>query len=94
MREGSLEAPSRHVIRWQDPDFADRELHLFQLANFDRAGKIFPAHGKEGQLHLGRENRGESFARALRKYVTSAPYGGFLAEKSRWPRLPSFSHIS
>ncbi|MGE0259998.1 MAG: heterodisulfide reductase-related iron-sulfur binding cluster [Alphaproteobacteria bacterium] len=25
MREGSLEAPTRHVIRWQDPDFADRD---------------------------------------------------------------------
>ena len=24
MREGSLEAPTRHAIRWQDPDFADR----------------------------------------------------------------------
>src|SRR5215211_1275220 len=23
-REGSLEAPTRHVIRWEDPDFADR----------------------------------------------------------------------
>ena len=25
MREGSLDAPTRHVIRWQDPDFTDRE---------------------------------------------------------------------
>jgi glycerol-3-phosphate dehydrogenase subunit C len=25
MREGSLDAPTRHVIRWQDPDFSDRE---------------------------------------------------------------------
>src|SRR6201996_844292 len=25
MREGSLEAPPRHVIAWQDPDFADRQ---------------------------------------------------------------------
>jgi glycerol-3-phosphate dehydrogenase subunit C len=25
MREGSLEAPTRHVLRWEDPDFADRE---------------------------------------------------------------------
>ena len=25
MREGSLEAPTRHVIAWKDPDFADRE---------------------------------------------------------------------
>ena len=24
MREGSLEAPTRHVIAWQDPDFTDR----------------------------------------------------------------------
>ena len=24
MREGSLEAPTRHAIAWQDPDFADR----------------------------------------------------------------------
>src|SRR5690348_6023882 len=24
MREGSLEAPTRHVIAWDDPDFADR----------------------------------------------------------------------
>lgn len=24
MREGSLEAPTRHVIRWEDPDFSDR----------------------------------------------------------------------
>ena len=24
MREGSLEAPTRHVIAWEDPDFADR----------------------------------------------------------------------
>jgi len=24
MREGSLDAPTRHVIRWQDPDFTDR----------------------------------------------------------------------
>src|SRR5437660_5305814 len=24
MREGSLEAPTRHPIAWQDPDFADR----------------------------------------------------------------------
>ena len=24
-REGSLEAPTRHVLRWQDPDFTDRE---------------------------------------------------------------------
>jgi glycerol-3-phosphate dehydrogenase subunit C len=25
MREGSLDAPTRHPIRWQDPDFTDRE---------------------------------------------------------------------
>jgi len=25
MREGSLEAPIRHVLRWEDPDFADRQ---------------------------------------------------------------------
>ena len=25
MREGSLEAPTRHRIAWEDPDFADRE---------------------------------------------------------------------
>jgi glycerol-3-phosphate dehydrogenase subunit C len=25
MREGSLDAPTRHPIAWQDPDFADRE---------------------------------------------------------------------
>jgi glycerol-3-phosphate dehydrogenase subunit C len=25
MREGSLEAPTRHALEWQDPDFADRE---------------------------------------------------------------------
>src|ERR1700732_3296658 len=25
MREGSLEAPTRHVIRWEDPDFSDRQ---------------------------------------------------------------------
>jgi glycerol-3-phosphate dehydrogenase subunit C len=25
MREGSLEAPTRHAIAWQDPDFADRK---------------------------------------------------------------------
>src|SRR5579862_6374003 len=25
MREGSLEAPTRHAIRWEDPDFADRD---------------------------------------------------------------------
>src|SRR6202046_2143157 len=25
MLEGSLEAPTRHVIRWEDPDFSDRE---------------------------------------------------------------------
>src|SRR5512135_3674827 len=25
MREGSLEAPTRHPIRWQDPDFTDAE---------------------------------------------------------------------
>ena len=24
MREGSLEAPTRHVLRWEDPDFVDR----------------------------------------------------------------------
>ena len=24
MREGSLEAPTRHALQWQDPDFADR----------------------------------------------------------------------
>jgi len=24
MREGSLEAPTRHVLRWEDPDFTDR----------------------------------------------------------------------
>ena len=24
MREGSLDAPTRHVIAWQDPDFTDR----------------------------------------------------------------------
>jgi glycerol-3-phosphate dehydrogenase subunit C len=24
MREGSLEAPTRHVLRWEDPDFIDR----------------------------------------------------------------------
>ena len=26
MREGSLEAPTRHAIRWEDPDFTDRSL--------------------------------------------------------------------
>ncbi|HTZ34544.1 MAG TPA: glycerol-3-phosphate dehydrogenase, partial [Stellaceae bacterium] len=25
MREGSLEAPTRHVLAWEDPDFIDRE---------------------------------------------------------------------
>ncbi len=25
MREGSLEAPTRHVLRWEDPDFTDRQ---------------------------------------------------------------------
>jgi glycerol-3-phosphate dehydrogenase subunit C len=25
MREGSLEAPTRHALRWEDPDFADRQ---------------------------------------------------------------------
>ena len=25
MLEGSLEAPTRHVLRWDDPDFSDRE---------------------------------------------------------------------
>lgn len=25
MREGSLEAPTRHVLRWEDPEFTDRE---------------------------------------------------------------------
>src|SRR5579872_6696512 len=25
MREGSLEATTRHVLRWEDPDFADRQ---------------------------------------------------------------------
>jgi len=25
MREGSLEAPTRHIIAWEDPSFADRE---------------------------------------------------------------------
>ncbi len=25
MREGSLDAPTRHVIRWEDPDFTDRD---------------------------------------------------------------------
>jgi glycerol-3-phosphate dehydrogenase subunit C len=25
MREGSLEAPTRHILRWEDPDFANRE---------------------------------------------------------------------
>jgi len=24
MREGSLEAPTRHEIAWEDPDFSDR----------------------------------------------------------------------
>src|SRR5205814_9347217 len=46
-------------------DFADLELHLFQLANFDCARKIFPAHRKEGQFHLGGKNRGETVTRAL-----------------------------
>ena len=25
MREGSLEAPTRHALRWEEPDFADRD---------------------------------------------------------------------
>ena len=25
MREGSLEAPTRHILRWEDPEFSDRE---------------------------------------------------------------------
>ncbi len=25
MREGSLEAPTRHRIAWEDPDFTDRK---------------------------------------------------------------------
>jgi glycerol-3-phosphate dehydrogenase subunit C len=39
MREGSLEAPTRHVIAWEDPDFADRakteaEMHrIFDICH-------------------------------------------------------------
>jgi glycerol-3-phosphate dehydrogenase subunit C len=39
MREGSLEAPTRHVLRWQDPDFTDRskteaEMHrIFDICH-------------------------------------------------------------
>jgi glycerol-3-phosphate dehydrogenase subunit C len=39
MREGSLEAPTRHVITWKDPDFSDRtkteaEMHrIFDICH-------------------------------------------------------------
>jgi glycerol-3-phosphate dehydrogenase subunit C len=39
MREGSLEAPTRHVIEWEDPDFSDRakteaEMHrIFDICH-------------------------------------------------------------
>ncbi|MBV9860165.1 MAG: glycerol-3-phosphate dehydrogenase [Alphaproteobacteria bacterium] len=39
MREGSLEAPTRHVLNWQDPDFTDRakteaEMHrIFDICH-------------------------------------------------------------
>src|SRR5580658_4517200 len=39
MREGSLEAPTRHVIAWEDPDFTDRakteaEMHrIFDICH-------------------------------------------------------------
>ena len=39
MREGSLEAPTRHVLRWEDPDFTDRskteaEMHrIFDICH-------------------------------------------------------------
>jgi glycerol-3-phosphate dehydrogenase subunit C len=32
MREGSLEAPTRHVLDWEDPDFADREKTEAEMA--------------------------------------------------------------
>jgi glycerol-3-phosphate dehydrogenase subunit C len=32
MREGSLEAPTRHVIAWEDPGFADREQTEAEMA--------------------------------------------------------------
>jgi glycerol-3-phosphate dehydrogenase subunit C len=40
MREGSLEAPTRHAIGWQDPDFVDREKTEAEM------GRIFDiCHG-------------------------------------------------
>jgi len=39
MREGSLEAPTRHEIAWEDPDFSDRakteaEMHrIFDICH-------------------------------------------------------------
>src|ERR1700728_1475931 len=32
MREGSLEAPTRHVIAWEDPGFADRQQTEAEMA--------------------------------------------------------------
>ncbi|MGH7094877.1 MAG: glycerol-3-phosphate dehydrogenase, partial [Stellaceae bacterium] len=32
MREGSLEAPTRHALAWQDPDFTDRAKTEAEMA--------------------------------------------------------------
>src|SRR6185437_3918348 len=56
---GMFQKPRAH------PDVPDRKLHLFQLPHLDCARKIFPTDGKERQFHLGGENCGEAFARAL-----------------------------
>ena len=46
MSEGSLEAPTRHAIPWQDPDFYDEEkldaeLHrVFDICHGDRKSVV------------------------------------------------------
>ena len=56
MREGSLEAPTRHALAWQDPDFTDM-AKTARDEGFDEIADWFETLAKAEKSHAGRFQR-------------------------------------
>lgn len=54
MREGNLEAPTRHALLWRDPDFADRAQREFRDGDQSRPTGRAPGIAERQGLSLFR----------------------------------------
>ena len=59
-REGSLEAPTRHPIDWQNPDFFDEEKLVAELKTRMNAGEIEPTIRNEKIVEKFRRQAAEN----------------------------------